>query len=453
MSHPVMPLIALVGRTNVGKSTLFNRLVEHSRALVSHVAGTTRDRKEGECLWRGRVIKIVDTGGLDVKQETEIEKQVVRQAELAMKQADVILFVVDLREGPLPQDIELARELRKTHKPVIVVGNKAEKLTHRTAASSPEWRLAGHASPIPISAATGAGVGDLLDSVYDELKRLKKEPAEITQVKASRISVIGKPSVGKSSLLNSILGEERFITSPIAHTTREPNDVLVEIGDKSYLLIDTAGLRKNAKVKKAGGLEEAGVERTKRVLRHTDVALFVLDASKPIDKQERVLAGLLQETHVGVIIVANKWDLVPGKTTQSINQFQEYITGSLPFLRWAPILFVSAKTGQRVHNLFEMVDNIERRRYTQIPETELDKFWRAAVRRHLPSKGKGPKPPTMLGFTQISVAPPTFQLFIKARRLDVLHPSYLRFLENRLREQFDLEGTPVVITVRGLTSV
>jgi len=453
MPRPSLPSVALVGRTNVGKSTLFNRLVEHSQALVSTVAGTTRDRKIGDCLWRGRVIQIIDTGGLDIGQETEIEKQVIRQAELAMHQADIILFVVDLREGPLPQDIELARELRKTHKPIIVVGNKAEKLSHRTAASSPEWRLAGHASPVPTSAATGAGVGDLLDQIYDELKRLKKEPAEITQIQACRISVIGKPNVGKSSLLNSILGEERFITSPIAHTTREPNDILVEIGDKSYVLVDTAGLRKNAKVKKTGGLEAAGVERTKRVLRHTDVVLFVLDASAPIGTQERVLAGFLQESHVGIIIVANKWDLVPGKTTQSMNQFKEYIEGSMPFLRWAPVLFVSAKTGQRVHNLFEMVDQIQRRRFTQIPETELDKFWRAAVRKHLPSKGKGPKPPTMLGFTQIDVAPPTFQLFIKAKRLDVLHPSYLRFLENRLREQFDLEGTPVVLNIRGLTSV
>lgn len=428
-------------------------MVEHSSALVSNIAGTTRDRKEGECLWRGRVIKIIDTGGLDIARETEIEEQVVRQAKLAMKQADVILLVVDLREGPLPQDIELARELRKTRKPVIVVGNKAEKLSHMTQASSPEWRLAGFPSPLPTSAATGAGVGDLLDCVYDELKRVKKEPAEITEVQACRMSVIGKPNVGKSSILNAILGEERFITSSIAHTTREPNDVLVEIGDKSYVMIDTAGLRKNAKVKKTGGLEEAGVERTKRVLRHTDVALFVLDASMPIGAQERILAGLLQGSHIGIIIIANKWDLIPEKTTGSMNQYKEYIANSLPFLRWAPILFVSAKTGQRVRNVFEMADAIQRRRFTQIPETELDKFWRAAVRRHLPSKGKGPKPPTMLGFTQIDVAPPTFQLFIKAKRLDVLHPSYLRFLENRLREQFDLEGTPVVLTIRGMTSV
>ncbi len=453
LSRPSLPTVAIIGRANVGKSTLFNRCLESAKALVSDIAGTTRDRKEGECLWRGRVIRMVDTGGLDIVHADDVERQVIRQAELAMEQADIILFVVDLSMNPLLQDQDLAKRLARADKPVIVVGNKAEKLSERMSASEREWRLAGLPAPLPISAARGTGVGDLLDRVYEELKRLKKSPVDVTEVKACRVSVIGRPNVGKSSLLNAILGEERFITSPVAHTTREPNDVLVEAGDKSYVLIDTAGLRKVGRARKAGGLEEAGMERTQRALSHTDIVLFVLDVTEPLSAQDRALAGMLDAAKVGIIVVANKWDLVPNKTPSSTNEFAKYIAGAIPFLQWAPIVFVSALTKQRIPDIFSLVDEIQRRRFTEIPESELEKFWRQAVRTHLPSRGKGPLPPKVLGMKQIDVAPPRFQLFIKAKRLDVLHASYLRYLENRLRERFDLKGTPVIITVKGVTSV
>lgn len=453
MPKSLIPTIALVGRTNVGKSTLFNRLIERNQALVSDLAGTTRDRKEGECIWRGMAIKAVDTGGLDVEHETEIERDVVKQAEMAMKQADIILFIVDMRSGPMPQDYVLGKRLMHSKKPVIVVGNKAEKMAAMTSAENQEWRFGSLSAPMPISAARGTGVGDLLDVVYEKLKELGKPPVNLSEIVATRIAVIGKPNVGKSSLLNAILGEERFITSPIAHTTREPNDVHIEFGNKSYILIDTAGIRQASKIKKTGGVEAAGVERTRRILKKADVVFFVVEANQTLGSLERTLAGLLIESRVGVVVVANKWDLVSNKTPTSVNEYQEYFSASLPFMSWAPITFVSAKTNQRITQLFAQADTVQSHRFQTVSDEEMDTFWRSAIRKHLPSRGKGPKPPTILGMKQTGSAPPAFVLTIKAKRLDVLHPSYLRFLENRLRERYDFSGTPVVINVRGIIAV
>lgn len=453
MSRPYIPKIALVGRTNVGKSTLFNRLIEEQKALVSDIAGTTRDRKEGECVWRGKIVQIVDTGGLDVEYADEIEENIVRQAELAMEQADIILFVVDMQAGPLPQDYELAQQLKEGDKPVIVVGNKAESPKLRNTADDPEWHFSGLGTPSAVSALRGKGVGDLLDEVYDLLEEIGKEPASPAQVKAVHVSLIGKPNVGKSSLTNSIIGQERFITSPIAHTTREPIDTLVERDDKSYVLIDTAGMRKKRKVRKSGGLEKKGVERTERILKKTDVALFVMDISQKIGNQERTLAGLIKNHNVGCIMVANKWDLIPDKDPGTINEYEKYISQSIPFLKWAPIVFVSAKTTQRVAGIFDLIDEVEKNRLRKVDSEELDEFWRAAVKQHLPSRHKGPKHPTVMGMKQIGIAPPRFEVIIKAKQTDVLHQSYLRYLENRLREQFNFMGTPIQIDVSAARAV
>ncbi len=432
----------------MGKSTLFNRFIESRKALVSNLAGTTRDRNEENCLWRGKIIRVVDTGGLDVSHTDEIERNTIKQAELAMAQADVILFVVDLKTGPMPQEQQLARKLRKSAKPVLVVGNKAETPALRNSVNNPEWRLAGFPAPIPVSALRGTGSGDLLDAVYAELKKMKLKPADLAEIKPIRVSVIGKPNVGKSSILNSLLGEERFIVSSIAHTTREPIDTLVEVGSKEYLLIDTAGVRKLNKVRKARGIENVGVEKTMETLKHTDVALFVVDASEPLGSQDRTLAGMCKEARVGVILIANKWDKIPNKTPDIINNFKRYIAGTLPYLSWAPVLFTSAITGQRITNIFDMVDAVQRARYTEIPQEELDAFLARAVRAHPPTQGKGPAPPKILGVKQFAVAPPSFHVTIKAKRGDAINESYLRYLENRLHDTFGYEGTGIVLKPR-----
>ncbi|MEI6510630.1 MAG: ribosome biogenesis GTPase Der [Candidatus Uhrbacteria bacterium] len=452
MPQAHIPIVALIGRTNVGKSTLFNRLLERQASIVSKVAGTTRDRKEGVCLWRGLVIKLIDTGGLDMDHEDEIEKNVVRQAEKAIAKADVILFVVDMKQGALPQERELAAMLMKSGKPVIVVGNKAETPAIRNSAMDPSWRLLALPSPIPVSGLRGTGTGDLLDVIYDKLETIKMKPAELQEITAVRVAVVGKPNVGKSSLINAILGEERFIVSPVAHTTREPNDVMIEYKDREYLLIDTAGLLKAAKMKKQGELEEQGAFRTERVLPKANVALFVVDVTEPVGTQDKMIAGMVKSAGTGVIIVANKWDLVKDKNPTTINRVREMIAGGLPFIAWAPTVFVSAKTTQRIPELFTLIDEVEKARHAQIPERDLETFWRSAVRAHLPSRGKGPKPPEIMGMQQTGTAPPTFNLHIKAKRLDVLHPSYLRFLENRMRIHFKLTGTPIVINIVGMTA-
>ncbi len=448
-----MPTVVLIGRTNVGKSTLFNRLLEKPKALVSSVAGTTRDRNEGVCLWRGKEIKIIDTGGLDVKPNDEIEKNIKLQAEAAMKKADAILFVVDVKSGPLPQELELAKILQKVKIPVIVVGNKAEKAHERESVMQPEWKLQSLPLPIPVSAKTGVGVGDLLDETYDALISRNKIPLEPKELVATKVAVIGKPNVGKSTLLNAISGEERFITSDVAHTTREPNDTLVEYKKKRYLFIDTAGMRKKGKVKKSGGLEAAAVFRNERIINKADVTLLVVEANKPIGTQEKTLAGMLKKSGSGVIVIVNKWDLVEDKETNTMNEFRKYFATHFPFLKWAPFVFVSALTKQRVKTIFKSIDEVEKNRGFKINQQELYLFLQRAIKKHLPSKAKGSKPPKILGMKQVGEKPPYFEVIIKAKRTDVLNKSYLRFLENRLREENNLSGTPIKMHVSGAKSV
>ncbi|MBT5808511.1 ribosome biogenesis GTPase Der [Candidatus Uhrbacteria bacterium] len=453
MKKNLIPTIALVGRTNVGKSSLFNRLLERPKAIVSSIAGTTRDRNEGECLWRGKIIRIIDTGGLDGDFEDQIDEDIVKQSEIAMKQADLVLFVVDLHDGAMPQERELAKKFVKLKAPVILVGNKADKHADRLSINAPEWQFPGLNVPIPVSAARGAGVGDLLDVIFDKLKSTGHEPVDPKQTLGTRVAVIGKPNVGKSTLLNSVLGEERFITSPIAHTTREPNDTLVKLGDKQYIFIDTAGMRKSGKVKKAGGLEAAAVRRNQRVIKHADVSLLVVDANSPIGTQEKTLAGVLKDSGSGVIVVVNKWDLVEDKTTNTMNEYRDYMAQSFPFLRWVPFIYVSALTKQRVKNLFPIIDMVQEKRSIIIDQETLDDFLERAMRHHAPKRGKGVKPPKVLGLKQTKSQPPTFQLIIKAKRRDVLSVAYVRYIENQLREKFELTGTPIKMNVQIARSV
>ena len=442
------PKAVLIGRTNVGKSSLFNKMVEEQKSLVSEVAGTTRDRFEADCIWRGHIIRIVDTGGLDVDKTDEIEKNVIKQTEIALEQADIILFVVDLEVGPTKDDLSIARELQQKKTPVIVVGNKADSPEVREKPNGPDWLNWPLMKPMPISAKQGTGVGDLLDEIYEKLEASGKKAAEVTDILPMRVAVLGEPNVGKSTLLNSILGEPRFITANVPHTTREPNDALLEKDERKYLFIDTAGIRKQASMRNSGtALEQEGVERTLEILKRTDVALFVLDVTRGITTQDRHLAGVLADSGVSTIIVVNKWDLIENKHTNSVNEFEAQVRGWLPHLKYAPVMFTSALTGQRAQALFPLIDKVFKSRFTQLTDDEARQFMSQAIMRHRPVKGKGVKHPKVTSFTQRSVNPPRFVLDVDLARRDSLADSYVRFLENRMRERYDFTGTPIRIRI------
>lgn len=437
-----LPTAVLVGRANVGKSTLFNRLTETSKAMISSIAGTTRDRKEGQVLWRGQQFRLIDTGGLEFDKTQDFDKEITDQTNAAIEEADIVLFVIDMKEGVLQQDIEIASQLRTLKKPVFVLGNKSEGRAKKMANVDADWYRTGLEVPRPVSAIRGNGLGDILDLLFEAFEELDLNVVDFEEHRLPTIAFIGEPNVGKSSIVNQILGEDRFIASPIAHTTREPNDTLVEFDDKQYVIVDTAGVRRKARV--SAGLERAGVKQTLETLKRVDVAVLVLDASKKIDSQEKKLAGLIREAGVGCIIAVNKWDLVESKETNAVRDMERYVYAHMPFLRFAPVLTISAKDRQRIHKLFPLFDTIMGERERVIGENTLDKFLRQTIARHKPARGKGVAHPKIFRLKQVGTRPPRFELVIKGSRTDVLHPSYSRFLENRLRETFGFTGTPII---------
>jgi GTPase len=442
------PKIALIGRTNVGKSSLFNRMVEEQKSLVSDIAGTTRDRFEADCVWRAEVMRLIDTGGLNVDRVDEVERNIIEQATIAIEQADLIFFVVDMSVGPTADDREIAKILFAKKKPVLVVGNKADTAGLRKKADSDEWKNWALPRPLTVSARQGTGVGDILDAAREQLIAIGKPPCNVQDVATMRVAVLGEPNVGKSTLLNALLGEKRFITANAAHTTREPNDASLNRDGKQYLFIDTAGIRKASSIRNSGTrLEAQGVERTLLILERTDVALFVLDVKKGITSQDKHLAGVLADAGVSVIIVLNKWDLVENKTTTTINEVEKYIRGLLPQLKYAPVAIASALTGQHTNKLFDLINNTFQSRFTQLSDVETKAFISQAITKHRPSRGKGVKHPRIIKFVQSSVNPPTFLLAVNLSRKDSLADSYLRFLENLLRDRYSFVGTPIRMRV------
>lgn len=443
------PTVVLVGRVNVGKSTLFNTLTETKQAIVSDIAGTTRDRQYGECLWRGQNITLVDIAGLDVKDPDLIDKQSLDQAQKAIKEADLVLFLVDAKSGLLPDDKKFAKMLKiKKKNNIFLVANKTDSI--KLDSNLPEFYKLGLGEPLPVSAANGRGTGDLLDRIWEKLNLTKKEQEKaIEDSEKITVALIGKPNVGKSSLFNVIAGEERVIVNERPHTTRDRQFIDIDYTSKkekeyNLIFIDTAGVRKKGKVK--GKLERLGIQQSLESIKEADLVLFITDCSKKITAQDKNLAKLIMDEHYSLIIVANKWDLIPEKDEQSQKKYVKYYQSILPYLRWAPIIFISAKTGFKVPKLLGMIAEIIEARKKLVNQDDLDTFLKKMMRKQAPpSKAHNYKPPKIFGIKQTGINPPTFALYVNKPQL--LAFSYRRYLQNNLREKFDLTASGIKLVV------
>ncbi len=440
-------LIALVGRPNVGKSTLFNRIVGRRMAVVSDMAGTTRDRLYAESEWNGVAFTLVDTGGIEVTQGWHTEPlsedsarflpMIRHQASTAIQDADVIIQVVDGGKGITAADQEVADILRRSKKPIMIAANKLESIKlWDTAYEFYELALG---EVFPISALHGSGTGDLLDAVVHAIPQV--EPAD-AEDEAIKIAILGRPNAGKSTLLNKLIGEERAIVSPIAGTTRDATDTQLKWHGQAFTLIDTAGIRRRGKIDP--GIEKYSVLRAIKALQRADIALLLIDAVEGITAQDAHIAGMLAEESSGVIVLVNKWDAVE-KDTFTINDFEALIRQELNFLPYAPLLFISAKTGQRVNKILPTVLEVNEARYQRVPTAALNKMLRDAVTKH-PPPSKGGKRVKFFYATQPSVAPPLFVFFVN--KPEWVNFSYRRFLENRLRETFPYPGSPIRLVFR-----
>jgi len=448
MKDKKIPLVAIVGRTNVGKSTLFNRLIQSSKAITSPTPGTTRDPNFAICEWRGKMFNLADTGGLERDMTGEIEVNIRRQAERAMERADLILLVADVGSGLMAADKELARLLVKTGKPVILVANKADNLNLSLGIHSPEWRNLPLQDIISVSAVNGLGTGDLLDKILVRCKKAKiKLPAAKDETPTIRVAILGKPNVGKSSLLNAILKEERVIVSSVPGTTREPQDTLINYADDKILLVDTAGLRKAARVP-PGSMERQSVSKTINVVRRADVVLLLLDVAGEIGAQDRRLVELIKESSVGLMIIGNKYDLIRDEArAENVDlrkyDFKKAIAAAFPFIVWAPVMLVSAKTGWHTEKIFDEVLKIRTERAKEIEEKALERFLKSVTREKKPLKTRGFKHPYIYRMRQIGSSPPVFELAIRAK--GSINDAYFKFLEKRLRDKFGFDGTPIKI--------
>jgi GTPase len=452
------PLVAIVGRPNVGKSTLFNRIVGERRAVVSEIPGTTRDRIIAEAEWNGRAFLMVDTGGIEILPQSVTAGQrptettplledsedfiplIREQAEVAISEADLILFLTDAASGITSADTEVADLLRKARKPVLLVANKAESLAREQNAM--EFYELGVGEVIPVSAIHGSGIGDLLDVIVERLP-WDEEP-EREEDDAVRIAIVGRPNVGKSSLLNRLLGEERAIVSPVAGTTRDAVDTELEWNGQRFILIDTAGIRRRGKI--GTGVEKWSVLRTARALQRTDLALLLIDATDGITAQDTHIAGMTVDEGVSVVVLVNKWDAIDPELRQLRQDIEEHIRDELKFLSYIPLLFISALTGSGVQSVLSTAQEVVEARYQQLPTGLLNDLVQRAVMEHAPPSRSGRR----LRFfyaSQVDVAPPHFVFFVNDPKL--AHFSYQRYLENRIREVCPFPGTPIRVTFRG----
>ncbi|HZJ40727.1 MAG TPA: ribosome biogenesis GTPase Der [Candidatus Saccharimonadales bacterium] len=447
----ILPLVAICGRTNVGKSTLFNCLTEKNQALVSDIAGTTRDSNLGTVEWSNSAFDIIDTAGLiDWKYLTakklngvSIDEQTQKQAKKYLDKADLILFVVDSKVGILPEDKELATVLKKTAKyrsKLMLIANKVDNF--KNASEAAQFNKLNLGEPFTVSAASGMGTGDLLDKIIERIDKGRKfkKTEESDEENKINVCIIGKPNVGKSSLLNSILGYERVIVSPLAHTTREPQHTNISYAGHEIKLVDTAGISKQGT--KTKGLEKPGILKSLKSLEKAEIAMLVLDISEPLTHQDSKLIQEIVDRHKSLIFIANKWDLIPERNTK---KWTEILYDKMPFATWAPVQFISAKTGEKVNKILDLIININAQRRLELSDSQTEKFLKYVVKIHKPAKGKGLKAPHIYEFRQKKSNPPAFILRIGPN--DDLHFSYVRFVENRLREKYGLIGTPIKITV------
>ena len=434
------PMVAIVGRPNVGKSALFNQLTGKRISIVENTPGVTRDRIYADAEWLDRKFTLIDTGGMDPESRDPLLQQMKSQAEIAMETADVILFLTDGKQGVTPADRDVAEMLRRSDKPVVLAVNKID--TQENEANLYEFYNLAIGDPISISAAHKRGIGDLLDEM---VKHFPRERPEEEKAETIQIAVVGKPNAGKSSLINRILGEERVIVNDIPGTTRDAIDTSFEKDGQRYVIIDTAGIRRKSRIHDS--LERYSVVRALSAIRRCDVALVIMDASEDITEQDAKIAGLVHEEGKGCVLVMNKWDKIE-KETHTMEEYHKRLRNRLSFMTYAPDVFLSAKTGQRVGRIIELVNQVYRRCTFRVSTGVLNDCLADAIAVNEPPAGKGRRLRILYG-TQVSVKPPTFVLFVN--HPEFLHFSYQRYLENYFRKTFDLEGTPLRILVREKT--
>ncbi len=432
------PTVAIIGKPNVGKSTFFNYIVGSRISIVEDTPGVTRDRVYAETNWRGRNFTVVDTAGIEPESEDIIISQMREQAHIAIEIADVIVFLTDVKQGVTAIDEEIAIMLKKSKKPVVLVCNKADNMS-RDRNEIYEFYNLGIGEPYPISAANALGIGDVLDAIFENLPEKKPGEDEDDKIK---VAVIGKPNVGKSSLINKILGQNRTIVSSIAGTTRDAIDTEYQNQYGKYVLIDTAGIRRKSKVKES--IEKFSIMRTLLAIERADVCLMMIDANEGVTDQDAKIAGEAHEAGKGVIIVVNKWDEYE-KETGTLEKYKKEVYNKLSYLSYAPIIFISAKTGQRVDKLFTMINNVAEQNAKRISTSVLNQVINEAIAIVQPPSDKGRRLKILYG-TQVSTKPPTFVIFVNSK--DLFHFSYERYLVNQIRKEFGLEGTPIRIIAR-----
>ena len=432
------PIVAIVGRPNVGKSTLFNVLAGEKISIVQDTPGVTRDRIYADINWLDYNFTLIDTGGIEPESDNIILKSMREQAEIAIETADVILFMTDVRQGMVDDDAKVADMLRRSKKPIVLVVNKVDSF-EKFMPDVYEFYNLGLGDPHPISGSSRLGIGDMLDEVVSHFNESAKDD---TEDERPRIAIIGKPNVGKSSIINKLLGEDRVIVSDIAGTTRDAVDTEIVRNGREYVFIDTAGLRRKSKIKE--DIERYSIIRTVSAVERCNVAVLVIDATEGITDQDAKLAGIAHDRGKGMIIAVNKWDAIE-KNDKTIYKFTEEIRNKLSYMPYAELLFISAQTGQRLPKLFETIDAVIENHSLRIATGVLNEIMSEAVAMQQPPSDKG-KRLKLYYITQVSVKPPTFVIFVNDKEL--MHFSYTRYIENRIRESFGFRGTPLKFIIR-----